>query len=231
LDDLTKRSRDFIEAQEDLTTRIGEVQAAIDLAIKQGYSPMGSKIQGLQGNLEDLEAEWDTLADEQELAGKRMILSMLEQAMMADGVLEPREREALIRLGVNWGIYSDTAIAELAEAEAAVAGYIAIINAIPTGKTFTLTVNQSGQITIPGYEDFTSNQPATDTPEFTTPGGRGGQDVGGWGHAGGSYMIGAGAQPEAFTPSTTGTFTPRQELIDYNRLARAIRDAMMDVGG
>jgi hypothetical protein len=35
------------------------------------------------------------------------------------------------------------------------------------------------------------------------------QDAGGFGRAGQTYMIGTGAQPELFTPSTNGTFTPR----------------------
>ena len=34
------------------------------------------------------------------------------------------------------------------------------------------------------------------------------RDAGGWGRAGQPYLIGTGAQPELFTPASSGSFTP-----------------------
>jgi hypothetical protein len=39
------------------------------------------------------------------------------------------------------------------------------------------------------------------------------RDNGGWGNAGGAYMIGTGAQPELFVPSTSGTFIPNADQL------------------
>ena len=48
------------------------------------------------------------------------------------------------------------------------------------------------------------------------------RDSGGSGIPGQSYLIGTGAQPELFTPGTSGAFTPRDQIIDYLKLSRVL---------
>lgn len=77
------------------------------------------------------------LADEHALATHRIILGYIEQQMTRDGILDDKEMEWLLQKGVEWGIYSETAIAEMKAVQAEWEGWS------PESKsaTFTVTTN------------------------------------------------------------------------------------------
>ncbi|PKN93021.1 MAG: hypothetical protein CVU44_11355 [Chloroflexi bacterium HGW-Chloroflexi-6] len=71
-------------------------------------------------------------ATEQEKATNRVILSYMERKMMADGVLDDKEAEWLLQKGVEWGIYSETAIQAFRDVMAEGNEYINMLNGIPS---------------------------------------------------------------------------------------------------
>ncbi len=169
-----------------------------------------------------LAVEWQDAAT-QEKASRRMILSMLEQELAIDG-LDSRETGYLVKKGVEWGIYSETAIAEIAEARREVAALVGDLNNLPTNKAVSIDIFSN--YTLPFALGSSFGASGSGSPRK--------RDSGGPGAAGQSYLIGQGAQPELFTPSTSGTFTPNADKnmgMDYKKLARVLRDTLAQAGG
>lgn len=132
------------------------------------------------------------LAAEHDLATKKIILGLLEQRLAQDG-LTTNELNYLLKKGQAWGIYSDTVIAEAQAAIKEVDGMTAEINAIPTKKTFTLTIQQLGGYSLGtlGYQNIAHP----------------GRAAGGPVSAGRMYTVGERG-PELFVPGQSGTIVP-----------------------
>jgi hypothetical protein len=94
---------DFTAGQDDLEQQMSDVQAEIDLAIKQGYNPMGEKISGLQGQYSDLAGQYDASAKAHEDATRRIIFDLLAQRAGVDG-LSSDELAVLSATAVSWGL-------------------------------------------------------------------------------------------------------------------------------
>ncbi len=110
-------------------------------------------------------AKLDELATEHERDGKRMILSMLEQQLSADG-LQTHELEALLQMGVGWGIYSQEVVDETRKAMVQAELLKKKIDDIPTQKAFKLTM--SYQNNIGSYYSNLNNGYATGTDGWET---------------------------------------------------------------
>lgn len=80
--------------------------------------------------LQEAETQWQQLAAEQEKATFRMTLNMLQQRLAVDGLSEA-ETAFLLDQGVQWGIYSQTAVDQANKIIGNVDNLVAEYNAIP----------------------------------------------------------------------------------------------------
>jgi len=141
-------------------------------------------------------------------------IAMLEEQLAISGLSE-EETRYIEELGIAWGVYTQEAVTQMQNERAEIAQLVNDFNNIPTEKTVTIKVQQIG-----GYEMGTAQYNRIAYA---------GRDSGGPGEAGSSYLIGAGAQPELFTPNQSGNFTPNADKLfefDYKKLARVIRSAV-----
>lgn len=218
LGSVTDQLADFEEQSADIKQQQYELRQEINQLISEGYDPLSDEVVDLQSEYDGLSAKALSLAAEQEKAGRRMVLSMLEVQLSIDG-LDARETAYLVKKGVEWGIYSETAIAALAEAQREVAGFIGEINNIPTERTLTIRTN---------YE---INHVAIGS--FSSGDSMGGRAAGGPVGAGQPYMVGERG-PEMFVPGKSGTVMSNQrtkDLIDYDKLTRSLVNALRRTGG
>jgi uncharacterized phage infection (PIP) family protein YhgE len=106
--------------------------------IAQGYSEEGKTIQDVNAKIDENIEKQRTLADEVEKANRRMILSMLEKQLSINGLNE-QETAYLLNKGLEWGVYSQSAVDAAKAAQAEVANLTAALNVVPTEKTITVT--------------------------------------------------------------------------------------------
>lgn len=221
IDDVGNMQQSFADKQAGFAKKRVDIEAEIAEKIKQGYWEQGSVIQDLRADLAELDVAEAESAAAAELAGKRKILSMLEQQLASDG-LTARETEALLRLGNQWGIYSDEAIKEARAAMAVVAELSNTIAGLPDVKNIRINIDaQTG-----------GNLAATnELMRYET------RDSGGPGVAGQPYVINPQAGPEVFIPQTNGQFIPNADRltgggqsIDYDRLTDSMVQAMARAG-
>ena len=157
---------------------------------------------------------------------------MAQQKLAADGVISTKEYDYLQNTAVSYGLVSraaaDAAISENKRADQLVGGFeqslppmerslqlmqqIAAFNG--TQVQFGVNFQQTGS---PYYQGAAgSNKTTYIAPNAGMSGNKGSgtgtkRDNGGSGIAGQMYMIGKGAQPEAFIPNTNGTFVPNAD--------------------
>lgn len=155
----------YTEKQEGFAQKRAELETELATLRRQGYWEQGEQIQGTLGKLEELTAAEQKAAEEFELAGRRRILSMLEQQLATDG-LSTVEMDYLLNLGNQWGIYSDSAVAA---AQAAMAEIDKLSNAIitlPNGKQIVIDLSVGTTYAGAGYSgsgDFTGADFASGT--------------------------------------------------------------------
>jgi hypothetical protein len=189
------------------------------------------------GDLENIKTKEAELAKERELQSHQFVLNLLEQRL-AEGGLTDDELNFLLERGKAWGIYSDTVINDARNAISEANNLAQSISNIPSNKTTTITTQY-----VSVYATVSQTAPGYYAGEK--------RDSGGPGIAGQPYFIGVGAQPEMFIPSTNGSFVPnanignynQEELlnylkeisnkdpINYQKLARTLRDAVMQGSG
>jgi len=111
-----------------------------------GYTEESQQIRDIDAKLDINAQKAGENADAHELATRRIVLSYAQQLLAADGLTQ-EEAEFLLQKGVEWGIYSETAVEEM-QSVITEAGLVAdAINAIPTDHTITITtvyVNSGG---------------------------------------------------------------------------------------
>lgn len=146
---------------------------------------------------EERRAKIAEVAADEEMANRRVILSMLEKQLSLDG-LSAQETEYLLSKGLEWGIYSQGVVDEAKRAQAEVAALVNQINGIPAGKTFTLSINS-----------IYSQASAASSYGAATVGGR--RAGGGSVEGGRSYLVGEQGM-EMFTPTQDGTITPNHKM-------------------
>ena len=152
------------------------------------------------------------IAEKHEQATNEIILDYVRQKMMADGVLDDKEMQWLLAKGVEWGIYSETAIAKLQEVQAEANRYMDVLNSIPPviNTEVLMKVQQQGydyQMLAYGYgyasgtdgwETVPEGHPNDSYPVFLTSGEKfavipAGQSPDTYGSSGGGFG-GGGAQ-------------------------------------
>lgn len=156
LKELSKANSEFLDMVGEVTDRNKDYQQSL-AEVEQKYADGELTVGEYQTAISNLAAE-------QELAGRRMILSMLEQELALDG-LTTKETDALLALGAKWGIYSDTAIVEAQQARDEVNALLAGIQ----DKTVNVTVQ-----TLGGYQQGTQQYNNIAHPGRASGGGAGG---------------------------------------------------------
>lgn len=180
------------QANQDYINLVEDMQKGMD-DYEQKHAAIQEQLNSGNITLDEAQAKWATLAEQQEEASRRMILSMLEQ-QLAIGGLNEAETNYLLNKGLEWGVYSQSAVEAAQAAQDEVRKLTDDFNAIPTEKTMTITVSTVNV----GYTP----------PNATYQQSERGRDVGGSGDPGVAYRIGTGAQPEMFIPHAPGTFVP-----------------------
>jgi hypothetical protein len=137
-------------------------------------------------------------ASEVELATHRIILSMLEKKLAEDGLTQA-EMDSLLKLGEQWGIYSETAIQSLKDAQSTVEDLARSINGLPTLKELVINVKTTA------HTSYISNKPALAEARAS----------GGPVRAGESYWVGENG-PEPFIPDQDGYIVSNQDLGGYS---------------
>ena len=177
--DWAKAVQTSTEAVEENIPAIEEAQKKIESLNSAQLSATGS----MQSNFESYNESYQqistdiTLSDDEriakleeltaqhELDSKKIVLSMLTQQLAADG-LQSHELDALLNLGVGWGIYSQEVVDETRKAMVQAELLKKKIDDIPTQKAFKLTM--SYQNNIGSYYSNLNNGYATGTDGWET---------------------------------------------------------------
>jgi hypothetical protein len=207
----------YTKQSADLASQRAEAEAELATLRAQGYWEQSEQIQDQLAKLDEIKTREAELAEERAKQSLQFISNILAEQLARDGWTQS-EFDAFAEQQLAWGLWSEEAVKASQAAWQEADKIAASINAIPTDKTVTVTVVSQG---VAAYQ---ASERASTPPQF--------RDSGGPGYAGQTYMIGTGAQPELFTPSQGGTFTPNADknLIDYDKLARTFRDVMLAVG-
>lgn len=165
---------------------------------------------------------------------QKRIFDMVQEKMAADGIIDTNEYEYLQNLAVAKGLITraaaDQAMAENKQADELVRNFsmtqprmdqslttmkqIAAYDGkiVQFGVNFTTSGDMYGALAGMGGTVNPGGYSSTYTPYAPVsvggPTGTSNRDSGGSGVAGRPYMIGTGAQPELFVPSTNGAFYP-----------------------
>lgn len=130
--------RDLAKANEELLDLTGSfAESQRDYAEKQ--QEINQQLAEGKITTEEAGVAFQNLAAQQEEAGRRMILSMLEQQLALDG-LDERETEYLLTKGQEWGIYSQEAVDAARAAQAEVRALTNELNSVPANVHSTITV-------------------------------------------------------------------------------------------
>jgi hypothetical protein len=191
------------EKANELAKERQRIEGEMATAIAQGYSQTGEKVQGYMSKLDELAAKEAEAADAAEIAGRRRVLSMLEQQLAIDG-LDTREMEYLLKLGQQWGIYSETAVNEAQAVISEVDRLKGALANLPEGKDINVVMSilmnfvgtgNGGQVVA------------------TTPAGVGIEmrAAGGPVSAGSPYIVGEQGA-ELFVPNSSGMIVPNSAM-------------------
>jgi hypothetical protein len=178
-----------------------ELQAELEAAYKKSGGVQTKTTDEIMVKLDELTAAEQKAAEEAELAGKRRILSMLEQRLAMDG-LTTEGMTYLLELGLAWGVYSESAVADTKAVLAEVDRLERDFKALPTSKTMTITINTIGN--LPGMTALAAQYAA---PFLDPPGLAAGGPV----QANRPYVVGE-VGPELFVPSQSGAIVPNHAM-------------------
>lgn len=158
-----------LEETQKLEEKRLELQQEFDAAWAQGYRNMseGSKLGGIQEQLDEVNQAIEESATAHEEAARRIVFSYIEQQIAADGMTSG-ELNNLLALGQAWGIYSEEVVGAaqqaLAGADQLVAG---IETAAANGETLTFVakagVPDVQELNVYASDVRTVNQEMTDS--------------------------------------------------------------------
>lgn len=217
----------YSKTQDETLKKRNDIQKQIDELLKNGYGKESSQVKDLQGELDDLNQALDDNAQAHEDATRRIIFSMLEQKLAAEGMTQG-EFDALLQLGVQWGILDQTVATEAASISRSIDNYLntgdlqaykqamqGIID-MPASKVFEIMARFS----ISGnYNQVIAAIGGGSLPSSGTinTGGLIGQQApaaraaGGPVSGGSTYLVGEQG-PELFTPNSSGYITPNNAM-------------------
>jgi hypothetical protein len=173
-------------------------------------------------SLDEYKTKWQELADQQEAASRRMILNMLEQ-QLAIGGLDERESEYLLNKGLEWGIYSQSAVDAAKLAMDEVNNLTASLNSVPTEKVVSVYVNTYHQATgTPGAYGFSGNTTHAAGGSFEIP-----HSVGNEAFMMPGGHTASGGERVSITPQNEDVISDRS----LKKMARYIVQAQAQAGG
>lgn len=141
VENLSRANAEYLDLVGSITDRLGNY--------KEQHAKIKEQLDDGNITLEEAEQKWKELADQQEAASRRMILSMLEQELSVGG-LSAVESDYLLQTGLRWGIYSREAVAAAKAAQAEIRALTANLNKLPSHKSITITTNYVNQ-GVPSY--------------------------------------------------------------------------------
>jgi hypothetical protein len=198
----TEKTKEQLKAEEDAVkalTKANEEYLSLVGSLADNLTDYEQKHNDIQreldeGNitLEEAQSQWQQLADEQEKATYRMMLSMLQQQLSIDG-LDAAETQFLLQQGLQWGIYSQAAVTQAQEVMRNVDALVAKYRSIPANISTNITTNY-----------FTRYSSGPNAGLSATGGGRAG---GGGVSAGELYRVNE-TRTEYFRPSMSGEVIP-----------------------
>ena len=152
-------------------------------------------------------------AEEQELATRKVILVLLEQKLAVDG-LSTAETNFLLNMGVQWGIYSETAVSSMQNAMISANNLAQSVTSIPD-KTVTIYVDtyyrSFGVAGQPSGDGGAPYVPPSVPPYVPPPKNRPGRASGGPVSMNTPYIVGEKG-PELFVPYQGGRIVPNNAL-------------------
>lgn len=202
--------RDYVKEHADAVAAVADAQQKLNDAIKN--SGVGSKealdardsLKKAQDAVTELETTWHEKT-------QRMIYDMILTKLSADG-LTTAEYNAALQVGQTMGIFTE---AEVKQAQAMMAVVDATVQGIQHQEELRVkTKNSTDQMMALARAAQTAAGYAKQMADLSSMAGRSSganRDSGGPGVAGQPYLIGRGAQPEMFIPSTNGTFVPNAD--------------------
>jgi hypothetical protein len=212
LADVTASDRSYAEQATELSATQQTLLAEKQKLISQGYWPESEAIQEIDKKLaENALAQQANAAIYEEQSHRRIVAALTEYAVK-DGLTD-EEVTFLQDLQKQYGLTTDSNIANLKREQDQLAAYRQQIDNLPSNKTVTITT----QYITDGYYSGTgyTNHP--------------GRASGGPVIAGQSYNVSEFFQPEVFTAPTSGRVDPVKSTleIDYDRLGRAVAKATL----
>lgn len=191
--------------------------------LSQGYTSQSQQILDINSKLGENSLAVQQNANDYDMAGKKIILSLLEQQMAQDGLTQ-QEMTYLLQKGQAWGVYSNTVVTEAQKAYDEVQLINQAINTIPEKRTFQMAVLVSGADAIGGLGGASFGSSGFKLP---------GKAIGGPVSGGQAYVVGEKG-PEVFVPGSNGTIIPNgggggiNININYNpMMSSASRDEVM----
>lgn len=199
-----EKTKEEIKAEEDAIkelTKANEGYLSMIGALADGLTDYERKHEEIQQQLEagditlqEAQTAWKQLADEQERSTYRMMLNILQQRLAIDG-LDEAETSFLLQQGLEWGIYSQTAVDKANEINRNVDALVSKYRSVPRTVETDIVTNYI-ENRIGGYVAPASNR----APRRSRAGGG---DV----MAGILYEVNETRQ-EFFQPSMSGTVLP-----------------------
>lgn len=228
--DLAKKDEELAAKKQQLTYEWYQLSNAGKGTQEAMLDYMKSVDEVTRAEAENAQQRIDLEAD-REKASKQREYDLAKERLSVDG-LTASEFEGLQDVAVQKGLVSraaaDQAIAESQAADMIIESMGGTVDAMNQTAQAMMQIRALGG-TVQFGVNFSQNVPSKYKPlnyavqgadysssnPQASPGGYGyaaTRDSGGPGMAGTPYMIGTGAQPEIFTPSTNGTFTPANQL-------------------
>jgi hypothetical protein len=222
---ITDRQRQYASDINAINAERAAIEKKMNDDLAAGWWEGSDRIQGYKDDLAGLDVKLQQTADAQQLASRRMILSMLEQELAADG-LTAKETNALLTMGVQWGIYSQSAITEAQRARQEVDALIGSINGIPTNRTVTIdTIYNSGYTDTFQYsaQNTSSRKAHAAGGDFIIPSSYGNE----------GFKLGNGdtaSAGERLSITPKGQQGGSKVEIDYRQMAKALVQAQAQAG-
>lgn len=128
---------DYHNEQQDLIDENMELEAEKQELLAQGWWLESEKIQDINAKIDENNAKYAENSAAFELENKKIMLGYIERKLTADGVLDDKELIWLTEKGVAWGIYHETAVAEV---QAMIDEANGLIEGLQDAATFTMTL-------------------------------------------------------------------------------------------
>jgi len=140
--ELTTADQELTKANQDYLDLVGDLFSSDERLIRE-QDEVNQKYTEGKITLDERNIALDELAAKQEEASQRMILSMLQEQLAAEG-LSTEEMQYLLTVGQQWGIYSQSAVDAANAAIAKAAELAGAFNGLPTEKTIGINIITTG---------------------------------------------------------------------------------------